>query len=261
MRWLLAVLLWLGLAMPAQAQPLRIAMVTSLEASGLAPQLVQAMQRDLNLRPSVIITGSGRALFLLARGDVDLIVTHDPEGEQKLLDEGQASQRAPFMRNHFVLVGPQDDPARIDGVYVGAALTRIAQSQSLFISRGDLSGTHRKELSLWQDAGLTPSGRWYRSIGSGMAASIRMMAELNGYGLVDWASYVRLGQPARLRAFEFDTPRLENIYAVSLPPTPMPDAQRIATWLQGPSAQKLIAEYQINGQRLYWPANAAAASP
>jgi len=260
MRVVIAALL-ICVSFAAQAKPIRIAMVTSLEASGLAPLMIAAFEAETGQRANLVFVGSGQAFQLAARGDVDVILTHDPTGEFELLAAGVTRARFAVMQNRFVLVGPPQDPAGIAGAdSVFDALCMIAKDRHIFVSRGDRSGTHRKEVALWRTIGVAPTGRWYRSVGSGMAASLRVAGELGAYGLADRASALKLSGVSRLRLFSFTDAALENIYAVSLiskdlhPHLNHQGAERFSDWLTGPDWQGIALRFLIQGKPVYRPA-------
>ena len=259
------IICWAGVA---QAAPLRVAMVTSLEASGLAPLMIAAFEAESGDTVEAVFVGSGQAFVLAARGDVDVILTHDPAGEEELRAAGITRARLPVMQNRFVLLGPPRDPAGIaDTDSVFEALCRIARDEHSFVSRGDRSGTHRKEQSLWRSIRLAPAGRWYRAVGSGMAASLRVAGELQAYALADRASALKLGGVVGLRLFSFPDPELVNLYAVSLisktmhPHLNHQGAERFARWLTGPDWQGVTLRFLIRGKPVYRPAQSQSGSP
>mgnify|MGYP000229918517 CR=1 FL=1 len=260
MRVLIAILM-LAVASAAHAAPLRIAMVTSLESAGIAPVLIGAFEHDTGIETEVVYVGSGQAFVLARRGDVDVLLTHEADGEQALIRDGISRARVPIMQNRFVMMGPAGDPAGIAGAEtIYDAYCAIAQTRSPFISRGDLSGTHRREQKLWAAIGVEPGGGWYRPVGSGMAASLRVASEFRAYAMADWASALKLGEALGLRLFSYPDPVLANIYAVSLlsadrfPGLNHADAQRFADWLSGPVWQKVILRFRIADKPVYRPA-------
>ena len=149
---------------------LKLATTTSTENSGLLQYLLPAFEHESGYKVHVIAVGTGKALRMGRDGDVDVVLVHAPTAEQKFVDTGHGVKRVGVMYNDFVIVGPADDPAAVSSSTNGTdALGRIANNKALFISRGDDSGTHKKELTLWQDAGISPQSGWYREAGQGMA--------------------------------------------------------------------------------------------
>ena len=183
--------------------------------------------------------------------------------EEQFVADGWGVKRYAVMYNDFVIVGPQADPATVEGLTdAPAALKRIAASRAVFVSRGDDSGTHQKEQSLWQLAGLDPtaaSGSWYRETGSGMGASLNTAVGMSGYTLTDRGTWISFRNKADFQVLVEGDPRLFNQYGVILV-NPVKhrhvkaaQAQEFIDWLIGPEAQRLIAAYTINGRQLFFP--------
>jgi tungstate transport system substrate-binding protein len=237
-----------------------MATTTSTENSGLLEDILPEFEARSGLEVQVLAVGTGQALRLGCNGDVDVVLVHAPAAEQKFVDDGCGVNRRPVMYNDFVIVGPPADPAGVAQSSTAAdALARIAKTQSIFVSRGDDSGTNKKELALWQTAGMTPSGSWYREAGQGMGKVLQITAELDGYTLTDrgtWLAY-RAGSPLGIR-FEND-PALYNPYAViAVNPARYADADytgamRFIAWLTSHEGQRMIADYRVDGQPLFIP--------
>jgi tungstate transport system substrate-binding protein len=177
------------------SETLRIATTTSLDDSGLLDEILPDFEESHDVSTDVIAVGTGQAIVLGERGDVDVILVHAPELEQEFVDGGYGVDRTTFMTNPFILVGPHEDPANIGEADSAAdALMRIANSESTFVSRGDDSGTHFKELSIWEEAGFEPdSGMdWYHAAGQGMGETLLTTNEMLGYTLTDRATFVAI---------------------------------------------------------------------
>ncbi len=251
-------------ALPGGAEPepaeLRLGTTTTTDNSGLIAHLLPAFETDSGYRVRAIATGSGRALKLLANGDVDIVLTHAPPLEAELLANGQAVNPRAIMYNDFILVGPQRDPASAaDSIDVLAALRAIATSEQRFISRADRSGTDLREQALWAAAGIEPRGEWYREAGQGMGKTLQIAAELDAYTLVDRGTWLAYAQSLPLRIVVQGSELLFNRYSVlSANPTLHPHtnqagARRLTEWLTSEAAKRRIREFTINGQQLFVP--------
>lgn len=250
--------LW-GLA--ASSETLKLAVTTSFNNSGLSDVLLPLIKEDLDLDVQLLIVGTGQALKLGRSGDVDAILVHSKAAEEAFVNAGFGTYRREIMYNDFVLVGPQEDPAGINAApSAQEALERIAKTKSIFVSRGDDSGTHKKELSLWKSAGLDPDGfdNWYRAVGAGMGAALNTAASMQGYILADRASWLNFKNKAGLTLAFSGDPVLFNQYAYlpvnpALHPHVKADLTRdLETWLTSNRAQTAIDTYEINGERLFY---------
>ncbi|PLR92575.1 substrate-binding domain-containing protein [Bacillus sp. T33-2] len=164
---------------------------TSTQDSGLLDVLIPTFEKKHPYNVKPVAVGTGQALEMGTRGEADVLLVHAPDAEQKIVDSGDAINRQKVMYNDFILVGPADDPARIKGLKAKEAFTKILSSPSPFVSRGDDSGTHKKELELWKAAGLDPSKKQsYMETGQGMGSTLQVAAEKNGYVLTDRATYL-----------------------------------------------------------------------
>lgn len=257
-RTLLAAVLLLAAPASAAAETMRMAVTTSFENSGLADILLPAIARDTGVEIQMIAVGTGQALRLGAAGDVDAVLVHSRAAEERFVAEGHALHRRPVMYNDFVLVGPAGDPAGIAAAEdAPAALARIAAAEAPFVSRGDDSGTHQKEMALWQAAGIAPDGPWYRPVGAGMGAALNTAAGMGAYLLSDRASWLNFANRDGLAiAFEGD-PALHNQYAF-LPVNPARHpavaagaAAKVEAWLVSGAARALIDGYRLEGERLF----------
>lgn len=240
--------------------PVRLATTTSTENSGLLSFLLPEFTRASGYTVHVIAVGTGKALRMGQDGDVDVVLVHAPAAEQAFVAAGHGLERHAVMYNDFVIVGPADDPAGVSaGRNAGEALARIAANQAIFVSRGDDSGTHKKEKSLWKSAEIAPEGSWYREAGQGMGKVLQMASELSAYTLTDrgtWLAY-RDKSPLQVR-FEGD-PALFNPYGIiAVNPERYPDTNRagaeaLIEWLTSPTGQRMISEYRIAGSQLFTP--------
>jgi len=271
MRWVFAACLLLltmcafrveGLA---SGPVLRIAVTTSFENSGLSGVLLPEAERDLGADIQIIVVGTGQALKLGAAGDVDAVLVHSKAAEQDFVADGNGLHRTEIMFNDFVLVGPATDPAEVVGKNtVSDALMAIFEAGSIFVSRGDDSGTHQKERELWNSASVTVfDPGWYRETGSGMGAALNTAVGLNAYTLSDRATWLKFGNKATHAVLYSSDPVLENQYAY-LPVNPS-QHPHIATdlalafeeWLVSTKGQSLINGYRLAGEQLF-TANAKA---
>lgn len=243
------------------ADTLKMAVTTSFHNSGLSDILLPEIARDTGLEVQLIAVGTGQAIRLGEAGDVDAILVHSRKAEEKFLDGGFGTHRREIMYNDFVLIGPSGDPAQIkDADTAAAALVNIAVRKAPFASRGDDSGTHKKELSLWPAAGVDEARRtpdWYNEAGAGMGATLNTAAGLNAYVLADRASWLNFGNKADLALLFAGDPVLFNQYAF-LPVNPEMHshvkhdlALKLENWLTSPRAAELINGYTINGETLF----------
>lgn len=246
------------LATPLRAEVLRMAVTTSFANSGLADILLPEIERDTGVEVQLLIVGTGQALRLGAAGDVDAVLVHARDAEEAFVAQGHATHRREIMYNDFVIVGPHDDPAQVAEAESAAdAFARIARSGAPFVSRGDDSGTHRAELSIWARAGIQPSGTWYRATGQGMGAALNTAAGMGAYILTDRASWLNFANPAGLVLLFQGDPALFNQYAF-LPVSPQRHphvhaaaADLVEAWLTGARARELIDGYRLHGQQLF----------
>jgi tungstate transport system substrate-binding protein len=230
------------------APSLTLATTTSVQDSGLLEELLPRFRQSTGIEVKVVAVGSGQALELGRRGDADVILAHDPEAEQRFMDEGSGSLRRPVMHNDLVVVGPRADPAGVRGAKsAGEALARIARAEAPFVSRGDESGTHRKERAVWERARVEPRGDWYVRAGAGMGAVLRMADQKRGYTLTDRATFLAAG-PELVVLFEGD-PLLVNRYSVILvspekhPHVRSEEGRRLVDFLTGPEGQEAITAF------------------
>lgn len=231
---------------PGSDREILVGSTTSVYDTGLLDVLVPAFASDHpGYAVKVMAVGSGEALALGRRKDVDLVLAHSPQAERLFMEEGHGLGRSTFMHNDFVVAGPPADPAAIRGMEVGEALWGIATAGARFLSRGDDSGTHRRELELWRRAGIEPGGAWYEDIGQGMAATLLVAGEREAYVLADRATYVSLADRTALAVLVSGDEELYNAYSVievSGASHPF-GACLFARWLRGKRGMQAIAEF------------------
>ncbi len=258
MRFVLSALLAALLATAPHAETLRMAVTTSFYNSGLSAVLLPEIKADIGLDVELIVVGTGQALRLGEAGDVDAILVHARAAEEAFLAAGYGTYRREIMYNDFVFVGPLSDPANVaNAPSAAAALQAIATSQAPFVSRGDDSGTHKKELALWAAAETTPEGSWYRAAGSGMGATLNVASGMNAYTFTDRASWLNFGNKGDLALLYAGDPALFNQYAyIPVNPERWPHvrndlALKLENWLTSDKAKTLINAYTINGENLF----------
>ena len=258
-------LLALTAASPARAgeRAVTLASTTSTENSGLIAHLLPQFTRATGIDVRVIAVGTGQALRIARNGDADVLLVHHRASEERFVAEGYGVKRHDVMYNDFVLVGPRADPARLRGLDdAAAALARIAAARAPFASRGDDSGTHKKELDLWAAAGLDPSaasGSWYRETGSGMGATLNAATGMGAYALSDRATWLAFRNKGDVEVLVEGDPRLFNPYGVILvnparhPHVHAREGQAFIDWLVSDPGQAAIAAYRLDGRQLFFP--------
>jgi len=244
----------------ALADSIRLATTTSTYNSGLLDYLLGYYGQTHDTEVQVISVGTGKALKMAENGDVDLLMTHAPVAEAKFIARGFGVEAQGVMYNDFVLVGPKLDPANVSGVHtVTEGLQRIAQSNSKFISRGDDSGTHKKELQLWQHLGAAPDFSGYLESGRGMGHSLQMASELSAYTMTDRGTWLALKGKLDLKLVLQSDPRLLNPYQIMLvnpqrhPHVKVDAAREFAQWLVSAQGQAAIGSFRVNGEALFVP--------
>ena len=256
--------------------PLVVQSTTSTHNSGLYDHLLPLFTADTGIGVNVVAVGTGQALDNARRCDGDVLIVHAPEAEKRFVAEGFGTERLPLMHNDFVLLGPSDDPAGIAGTTDAAsALAAIAaanpprregsseaNASASFVSRGDDSGTHKKELALWEAAGVDPrdaSGTWYREVGAGMGAAINIAVNMNAYVLSDRATWTTHGNRGDHAILVEGDEALHNPYAVvpvnpeRCPNVDAEGARIFAQWLISERGQAAIGSFEVNGVALFTP--------
>ena len=245
-----------------------VASTTSTQDSGFFDYLLPIFKHKTGITVRVIAQGTGQALDTGRRGDADVVFVHSKAAELQFLAEGESLRRYPVMYNDFVLIGPKSDPAGVKGTSdIGKALRDIKDHGSIFISRGDRSGTYLAEVRLWKASGVDiekERGAWYKSIGQGMGAALNIAAATNAYVLADRATWLHFGNKADLQIVVQGDSRLFNQYGVMLVnPQKHPNVkndlgQQFIEYLISPEGQRDIAGYRIDGQQLFYPDAGAA---
>ncbi len=244
-----------------------VASTTSTKNSGLFDHILPLFEKKTGIQVRVVAVGTGQAIRLARNGDTDVLFVHHRPSEEKFVADGFGVQRFGVMYNDFVIAGPKDDPARIAGMRDAAkALKKIAGARAPFVSRGDDSGTHKKELALWRAAGVDTaraSGTWYRETGSGMGATLNTASAMQGYALADRGTWLSFKNRAGLRVLVEGDTRLFNPYGVILvnpkrhPHVKADLGREFIAWLISPEGQAAIGAFRVNGQVLFKP-NATA---
>jgi tungstate transport system substrate-binding protein len=261
----LCLLVLLGLAAPAgaaaQSKIVILSTTTSTQDSGLLDVLVPMFEARTGYTVKTIAVGTGQALALAARGEADVTLAHAPALEKKYVAEGKMRNRRLVMYNDFVIVGPEADPAGIRGAGAVEAFRRIARAGARFVSRGDQSGTHLLEQSLWKQAGVTPAAPWYIESGQGMGATLGVAEDRQAYTLTDRATYLAFRKRVRLTILvEGDRPLL-NIYSVmevnpaNGPRVNAAGGKAFADFIVSPEVQEIIRTFGVDryGQPLFVP--------
>lgn len=242
----------------APAAPLRVGATHTLEDSGILPILLGAFTRARGVAVAPIVAGTGQVMKYAENGDVDVVFTHSRPDEEKLIARGVGKARSDVMWNDFVIAGPAADPASVRGLRDAPhALRRIRESGAMFVSRGDDSGTHKKELQLWAEAGGFTPWPGYRSAGQGASQTLGIAYELDAYDLIDCATLRQMARRFPLAILVEGDKRLLNEYGVTtLKPSAARrvnerDAEAFAAWLVSEDARRIIAGYLIEGDRAF----------
>jgi tungstate transport system substrate-binding protein len=225
---------------------------TSLRDSGLLSVLLPVFREQTGIRPQVIAVGSGAALRMGRDGNADVLLTHAPEGEEGLVASGAAISRTPVMENYFVIAGPSEDPAGIrDASSPADAFRRIFDASASFVSRGDDSGTHRREVALLKEAGVDPDGGWpgFARSGVGMGQTLQIAGEKQAYVLSDVGTFLAFRERIELEALSQPAPSLRNVYSVvrvnpeRLDPLRAERAEQFEAFMLDAETQLMIAEF------------------
>lgn len=247
----------------AQEKFITVASTTSTDNSGLFDELLPRFTEKTGIEVRVVAVGTGQSIRLAENGDADVLFVHHTPSERKFVEAGYGVERFDVMYNDFVIVGPAGDPAEIAGMSdVVEALIAIKESQEPFTSRGDDSGTHKKELGLWKTAGLDASSfdaSWYRETGAGMGATLNTASGMNAYAMSDRATWLNFGNKGDLEILLEGDERLFNQYGIILvnperhPHVKDEMGQKFIDWVLSPEGQQAIGEYTIKGQQAFFP--------
>ncbi|MCK5871610.1 MAG: substrate-binding domain-containing protein [Methylococcales bacterium] len=257
----IGLLLFLFITLPLRANDvLRLSTTTSTENSGLLAVLNPVFEKKYKVRVDVIAVGTGKALKLGENGDVDVVFVHAPAAEKKFIAAGYGVNRHAVMHNDFVLIGAKNDKAGVkSSKTIAEALQKITTQKGVFISRGDDSGTHKKEKSLWELTQKKPQGRWYVSVGQGMGAVLKIADEKQAYTLTDRGTYIAYKDKLALEiVFESDKNLFNPYHIMAVNPTRYPSvnytlAKQYIGFIISKDGQKIIANYQKKGQQLFYP--------
>lgn len=244
----------------AASERLRLATTTSTENSGLLRAILPKFEAASGIRVHVISVGTGKAMKLGENGDVDVLLVHSRPDEDRFVAQGFGVGRRDVMYNDYVLVGPREDPAGIRGSRDALqGFRRILETRSIFVSRGDDSGTDKMEKALWNEIGTRPEGRQYLSAGQGMGEVLTMSSNLQAYTLSDRATYGAYRARLALDILVEGDARLFNPYGViAVNPARYPDvnhkgAMRFVEWITGPAGREAIAGFRVGGEQLFFP--------
>ena len=236
---------------------------TSTQNSGLFDFILPKFTKKTGIDVRVVAVGTGQALKNARNGDGDVLLVHAKPAEEKFIADGFGVKRFDVMYNDFIIVGPANDPAKIAGMKdAKAALKKIAAAKAPFASRGDDSGTNKKEIALWKAAGIDPSkgsGKWYRETGSGMGATLNASVGMGAYTLTDRGTWIAFKNKSTFKIAVQGDKDLFNQYGVMLvnpkkhPKVKTVEGQTFIDWLIGPEGQAAIAAYKKGGQQLFFP--------
>lgn len=236
---------------------------TSTRNSGLLDHILPLFKAKTGIEARIVAVGTGQAIRNAANGDGDILFVHAKAAEEKFVADGYGVKRHDVMYNDFVIVGPAGDPAGVAGLTDPLeAFEKIAASRTAFASRGDDSGTHKRELALWKAAGIDPaehSGGWYRETGSGMGATLNTAVGMSAYAMTDRATWTAFGNKGDFRIAVEGDARLFNQYGVILvnprrhPSVKAEAGRKFIGWLTSPEGQNAIADFRIDGRQLFFP--------
>jgi tungstate transport system substrate-binding protein len=250
-------------AVLAEDKSILLQSTTSTANSGLYDAILPKFTEKTGIRVDVVAVGTGQAIKNAQNGDGDLLLVHAKPAEEKFVADGYGIERFDVMYNDFIIVGPPSDPAGIgETMNAPAALARIAEKGAVFASRGDNSGTHKKELALWKDAGVDPaaaSGEWYRETGSGMGATLNTAVGMGAYTITDRGTWISFKNKGDYKILVEGDPNLFNQYGIILVSpekharVKVAEGQAFIHWILGDEGQKSIADYKLDGQQLFFP--------
>lgn len=264
--WIQSLTLATLIAIPtvtAADQTVFVQSTTSTQNSGLYDYLLPKIEAETGLTVRVVAVGTGQAIHNATRCDGDVLLVHAKPSEEEFVANGFGVERFDLMYNDFIVVGPGNDPARVNGSKdIAASLTAIASKKALFASRGDDSGTHKAELRLWDTTAITPqdaSGTWYRETGSGMGATLNTAVGMGAYVMTDRATWTKFGNKGDFQIHVEGDTRLFNQYGVirvdsdHCPSVNAEGAQTLIDWLISEQGQEAIGNYRVSGKQLFFP--------
>lgn len=247
----------------AQDQSIVVQSTTSTANSGLYDYLLPIFREETGIQVNVVAVGTGQAIRNARNCDGDVLLVHAKPAEEEFVADGAGTKRTDLMSNDFVIVGPEDDPAGIEGMSdAQEAMVRIAESATPFASRGDESGTHKKEQQLWSAAGVAPSSDpsgWYRETGSGMGATLNTTTGMGAYSLTDRATWITYENKQDYTILVEGDDDLFNQYGVipvspdACPSVNAEAAQTFADWLLSGAGQQAIGGFEVDSQQLFFP--------
>lgn len=266
-QWLTGISLAVGMTLITQAavsgQSLILQSTTSTANSGLYDYLLPKFKQDSGIDINVVAVGTGQAIKNAQNCDGDVLLVHAKSAEEKFIADGYGVERFDVMYNDFIFVGPPADPADIRSSQNAVnGLQKVAKTKSIFLSRGDNSGTYKKELSLWAAAGVdvaSANGNWYRETGSGMGATLNVTVEMNAYTMTDRGTWISFGNKQDFEILLSGDENLFNQYGVMMvnpercKKVDVASAQTFLEWLLSEKGQGLIAGYKLRGEQLFFP--------
>jgi len=252
-----------AVVLEAQQKTVILATTTSTQDSGLLDVLIPVFEKKTGYFVKTIAVGSGQAMAMGQKGEADVLLVHSPEAEKKFVAEGYGVNRRIIMHNDYIIVGPAEDAAKIKGTKSSAeSFKKIASTRSLFLSRGDNSGTHSKEKAIWKSAGINPEGeKWYQQTGLGMGQTLNVAAEKKGYTLADRGTYLALKKNLNLDVLVEGDAVLLNIYHVievnpaKWPKVNAPGGKAFADFMVSNETQGIIKTFGVEkfGSPLFFP--------
>ena len=253
----------LGFIQAEESPYILLQSTTSTKNSGLYDHILPVFKSKTGIDVRVVAVGTGQALKNAKNGDADVLLVHAKSREERFVQEGYGVKRFDLMYNDFIIVGPDNDPAKIkDLADVTLALTKISDSESAFASRGDNSGTHIKELSLWSLANIQVDGKkasWYRETGTGSGATLNTAVAMQAYTLTDRSTWISFGNKENFKIHVQNDPLMFNQYGVIIvnpdkhPHVKYEWAKKFVDWLLSEEGQQTIGEFRVQGQQLFYP--------
>jgi len=247
----------------AEEKSILLQSTTSTANSGLYDAILPKFTAKTGIKVNVVAVGTGQAIKNAQNGDGDVLLVHAKPAEEKFVADGYGVERFDVMYNDFIIVGPPSDPAGVGGTKdAPTALKQIAEKGAVFTSRGDNSGTHKKEMALWKDAGVDPtkaSGDWYRETGSGMGATLNTAVGMGAYTITDRGTWISFKNKADYKILVEGDPNLFNQYGIILvdpkkhPNVKVAEGQAFIDWILSDEGQQAIADYKLDGQQLFFP--------